>query len=164
MQEILPKRKSTRLQGYDYSHAGYYFITICTKDKQAILGQIVGADTSVRPQLIKSEIGKIAENCWHVIERLNENVKTDIFCVMPNHIHGIIIIKDSGGQGRPPLQKIIQSYKSITTRMCFPIGYRQIWQRSYHDHIIRNEADYQRIWQYIDENPVRWINDCYYTK
>jgi len=113
----------------------------------------------------KSEIGEIVTNCWHEIDIIYENIKTDAFCIMPNHIHGIIIIGNeptTGGQSRPPLQRIVQGFKSVTTRLCFNMGFQKIWQRSYHDRIIRNETDYQRIWQYIDENPAKWTEDEYY--
>ena len=164
MQRELPIRKTARLCGYDYSQAGYYFVTICTKDKHEILGHIVGADDSVRPSVVKSQIGIIVENSWHEINRVYENVKAVKFCVMPNHIHGIIVIENTGGQSRPPLQKVIQGYKSVTTRMCFTMGCRQIWQRSYNDHVIRNESEYLKICQYIDKNPAQWEKDRYYTK
>ena len=159
----LPKRKIIRLQNYDYGQNGAYFITICTKDRQNFLGSIVGTDDPVRPfEIDKSKIGVIVEDCWNTINTAHENVKTDAFCIMPNHIHGIILINNAVGQSRPTLQKIIQGFKSITTRLCFPLGYKTIWQHSYYDHVIRNEEDYLQIWQYIEENPAKWAEDKYY--
>lgn len=100
----LPRRKDIRLKKYDYSQVGYYFITICAKDKTKLFGDIVGADDPVCPQPVMkaNEIGKIACECWNKINDIYDHVRTDLFCLMPNHIHGIIIIS-AGGQSRPPL-------------------------------------------------------------
>ena len=68
-----------------------------------------------------------------------------------------------GGQSRPPLQKIVQGFKSVTTRLCFPLGYKTIWQRNYYEHVIRNETDYKTKLEYIDTNPIIWQNDEYYN-
>lgn len=156
----LPQRKIIRLKDYDYSQAGYYFITICSKDRLRLFGEIVGADDPVclQPVMKENEIGKIAYECWNKINDIYDNVRTDAFCLMPNHIHGIIVISEDG-QGRPPLPKIIQGYKSVTTRMCFKYNIETIWQRNYYDHIIRNEQEYQEIWQYIESNPLKWEED-----
>jgi REP element-mobilizing transposase RayT len=158
-----PKRKRLRLQGYDYSRNGAYFVTICTIDRLPLLGDVVvGADDPVRPYVELTEIGKIISDCWDKIDFIYENVRTNAFCIMPNHIHGIIVIDDSGGQSRPPLQKIIQGFKSVTTRMCFDMDCHKIWQRSYHDRIIRDQEEYIKIRKYINENPENWLEDCYY--
>ena len=159
----LPRRKDIRLKNYDYSQEGYYFITICAKDRKELFGKIVGADAPVCPQPVMkaNEIGKIACECWNKINDVYNNVRTDCFCLMPNHIHGIIVIS-GGGQGRPPLHKIIQGYKSVSTRMCFKYDIKNIWQRNYYEHIIHNEMEYQRISKYIENNPWKWINDRYY--
>ena len=168
----LPVRKSIRLKGYDYSNAGYYFVTICVEDGHEILSEIVGADDPVRPSVELTDMGKIIDDCWHKINDIYENVYTDKYCIMPNHFHGIIVVKEmgehqisTGGQGRPPLQKILQGFKSTTTRYCYKYGFRTIWQRSYYDEIIRNEEAYRNIWRYIDENPAKWAEDeCFMKK
>ncbi len=167
----MPRRKSIRLKNYDYSLPGYYFITICAQNHAKIFGNIitaVGADDSVcpntadpEPHMLANDIGRIVEKCWYKINNLYENVKTDAFCLMPNHIHGIIVISE-GGQGRPPLHKIIQGYKSVSTRMCYKYNYRNIWQRNYYDRIIRNEEEYSKIQEYIINNPLKWHEDKYY--
>ena len=158
-----PKRKPTRLKDYDYSKAGVYFITICTKDREHNLSEIicVGSDASVRPTVKLTKIGQIVDECWDNINELYDDVKTGKYVIMPDHFHGIITIgskKDTGGQGRPPLHKIIQGFKSITTRRCFEYGHKQLWQSSFYDHIIRDEEDYHARWHYIENNPVKWIN------
>ena len=166
------KRKQVRLKNYDYAQKGAYFVTICTKNREPILSEIlaesVGADASVRPYIKTTRIGEIAESCRNRINDIYDGVKTDRLVIMPDHIHGIIFIGDfkkigsvSGGQGRPPLQKIMQGFKSATTRMCFDFGYTQIWQRSYVDHIIRDEEDYFKHLNYIEQNPIKWLyNKC----
>ena len=72
--------------------------------------------------------------------------------------------EDKGGQSRPPLQRLMQRFKSITTRRAWDMGYTKLWQRSYYDHAIRNDADYLRTWQYIHDNPARWAEDEYYSE
>lgn len=85
------------------------------------------------------------------------------YVIMPNHVHAIVCIDATrGGQSRPPLQKMMQKFKSMSTRRVWNMGYTKLWQRSYFDHVIRNEADYLRIWQYIDDNPAHWAEDEYY--
>ncbi|HHX87267.1 MAG TPA: transposase [Firmicutes bacterium] len=170
----LPRRKNIRLKGYDYSQAGYYFITICTKDRQKLFGEIVGAgdpacprivgaDDPVRPEpfMKSNEIGKMVYDCWNKINDIYNNVMTGAFCLMPNHIHGIVVIS-GGGQSRPPLPKIIQGYKSVSTRMCFKYNIKTIWQRNYYDRIIRNEHEYLKACEYIENNPLKWVEDKYY--
>ncbi len=161
--EKLPQRKNVRLKEYDYSQAGYYFITICTHNKMGIFGEIVGADNHVCQQAVMkaNRIGRIVYECWNRMNDIYDNVKTDAFCLMPNHIHGIVVISE-GGQSRPPLPKIIQGYKSVTTRMCFKYNLKTIWQRNYYEHIIRSELEYQEICKYIENNPLNWAADKYY--
>ncbi len=154
----LPKRKPTRLKGYDYSQNGAYFITICTHNRKQILSNIVGEGLCALPQNTMSSIGKEVEKS---IQYINDNyicVTIDKYVIMPNHIHLIVVLENSGGHGNPPLQKIIGQIKSYTTNKFGSV----LWQRSYHDHIIRDETDYRKIWEYIDTNVIRWENDCFY--
>ena len=155
----LPKRKSTRLKEYDYSSPGAYFITICTHNKQHLLSDIVGEGLCALPKNILTPIGKEIEKSIHYINNTCIGVAIDKYVIMPNHIHLIIILSDSGGHGNPPLQNIIGQLKSYTTNK---FG-TTLWQRSFHDHIIRNEKDYQKIWEYIDTNAVKWESDCFYN-
>jgi len=164
MGEELPTRKPVRLNGYDYSNAGYYFITICVKDGYELLWDIlpVSSDTVVgaafcRPPL--SGIGKIVEYEIAILSRTYEDVTIDQYVVMPNHVHMIVRISDSGRQNAAPtVPRIIGQWKRTIS---MKIGF-SLWQKSYHDRIIRDEAEYQRICQYIDENPARWEEDEYY--
>ena len=170
----LPARKNIRLNSCDYSSAGYYFITICVKDSHELLWipAPVGAH-SVRPPLSEpagahivrpplSDIGKTVEKSITNIPLIYESVGIDKYVIMPNHIHIIISIDCVRGRTMcaPTIARVVKQCKEYVTKQ---IGY-SIWQKSYHDHIIRDEPEYQRIWQYINENPSRWQDDCYFVK
>ena len=155
----LPERKPTRLKDYDYSSNGAYFITICTYNKQKLLCDIVGDGAFDVPKTNLSSVGKIVEK-YILSSNKIPNVTVDKYVIMPNHIHLIVNINNSGGHGNPPLQNIIGQLKSYTTNKFGNI----LWQRSYHDHIIRGEKDYQKIWEYIDTNVIRWDKDCFYME
>ena len=154
----LPKRKSLRLQGYDYSQNGAYFITVCTANKEKIFWENVGADI-IRPQDVHlSPIGEIAEQGILQIAAHYENVVVDKYCIMPNHIH-LILYVESDMNGRmisaPTVSTVVGSMKRWVSKQ---IG-RQIWQKSFYDHVIRGEKDYLEIWEYIDLNPLKWRED-----
>ena len=162
----LPKRKPTRLSQYDYSQNGYYFVTICTKDKQKIFGNIVGQGLAPAETKL-SRYGEIAKAEIINLEKRYKNIKIDKYVLMPNHIHAIIVIenKTAGASPCPTLSDIVCAFKSITTRKCHEIdSEKKIWQMSFHDHIIRGENDYFKIWNYIDTNPLKWKDDCFYTE
>ena len=168
MENNLASRKNVRLRDYDYSNVGYYFITICAKNQSPLFGDIIDEKMHL------SKYGEIAE-----IELLNipthyDNIKIDKYVIMPNHIHTIIIVgaalaqpeldvsgnlkKAGRASATPTIGNIIRGYKSGVSRK---IGF-SIWQRNYHEQIIRNEASYQNIWKYIDGNPATWKNDLYH--
>lgn len=149
-------RKSARIPGYDYATENYYFITICTYEKKCIFGQAGNLNGR----------GKIAEELLRQIPEHFPGVKIDKAVVMPNHIHAVIILGCGNGEGDlPSLNAVIGQYKAAVTREIHKAkpGLR-VWQRSYHDHIIRNQASYEKIWQYIETNPQRWNEDCFYVK
>jgi len=160
----LPKRKSVRIPEYDYSRNGAYFVTICVDKMQKVLSKIeggmepVGANI-VRPKL--TQIGKIVDNAIKEIPNNYKDIFIDIYAIMPNHIHLIIRID---GDGRtmfaPTISRIIKQLKGVVTKQ---IG-KPIWQKSFYEHIIRNEADYSEIWQYIENNPLKWELDKYYEE
>ena len=158
----LPKRKSPRIPGYDYSANGAYFITICTHEKKVLFGP-VGAD-SISARMIKRTFLEIIQKYPHV--------ESPIFTVMPNHFHAIITIQRADMESAPTISEIIQSFKRYSTLEyiryvkagVIPAFNNQIWQRSFHDHVIRDEAGYLKIWNYIDGNPSKWEEDCFYVK
>lgn len=153
----LPKRKNIRLNDYNYSSNGAYFITICTKNKENLLWKNVGANC-VRPldQLPLSKIGIVIENEIYKLNTVYENIKVDKYQIMPNHIHLIIFIyEDSNGrtQFAPTISRIIKQFKGSITKQ---IGF-SIWQKSFYDRIIRNENEYQSVWNYIHNNPLKYL-------
>ncbi len=156
-----PKRKSIRLLEFDYN-AGAYFVTICTQDRRCILSDIVVGEGLAPPVCRQSNIGRIVENEILSIPDRHANVGIEKYVIMPNHIHMIVMIRaDSGGASpSPTLMDVVRVIKSNSARKT--IG-TQLWQRSYHEHIIRNEQDYREIWNYIDGNPAKWAEDRYYT-
>ena len=146
----LPKRKSPRILNYDYSTANFYFVTICTFEKKCIFGN---------PGKL-NWMGKAAEENLRMISRLYPNIRLDKYVVMPNHIHMILAFQKSG---ETDLNVVVGQYKmSVTKRIRKDRPDFQVWQRSYHDHVIRNQARYERIWMYIENNPQKWEEDCFY--
>jgi REP element-mobilizing transposase RayT len=199
-----PARRSIRLKGYDYSQVGAYFVTMVTQARACLFAKIV--DGSV----VLNDFGKIADECWRAIPDHFAHVELGAFVVMPNHVHGIIVITDVVGDavgaaqvgaaqvgaaqvgaaqvgaaqvgaaqvgatqvgathasplpahGPNPhsLGAIVGSYKSaVTKQIGRELHIAGIWQRNYHDHIIRNQAEMERIWRYIELNPARWADD-----
>ena len=158
----LPNRKPTRLKGYDYSTPGAYFITLCTKDRKELLSQIVGDDAHIILEYQLSNYGRVCDKYISNINTTYENIILDKYVIMPNHIHLIILVNETMKTSSPTnnIETIIRSFKTLVTK---EIGH-SIWQRSYHDHIIRNENDYHKIWEYIDTNIIKWKSDCFYNK
>lgn len=155
----LPKRKPTRLKGYDYSTPGMYFVTICTHNRKCILSHIVGEGLCALPHNELTKIGKDVEISIQYINNQYYNVCIEKYVIMPNHIHLIVELNLTGGHGNPPLQDVIAQFKSYTTKKYGDI----LWQRSFHDHIIRGKEDYEKIWKYIDTNVLKWELDCFYN-
>ena len=166
------QRKSIRLSGYDYSLAGGYFITIVTMDRVSLFGKVKN------DEVILNDQGVIARNEWFKTAQLRPQltINDDEFVVMPNHIHGIIWIKDDhvGTQrrcaptnnrfsvGSQTLDSIVRAYKSAVTYNIYKLpGMRDvpIWQRNYYEHIIRDERNYANIFDYIQTNPLNWEQD-----
>ena len=158
----LNKRKPNRLTGYDYSQNGAYFITICVKDKRELLWNPVGTPTA-GPQAAKrlSEYGIAIDKAINNIPNHYPCVTVNKYVVMPNHIH-LILSWYSPGDGRtmraPTVSTVINQMKGYVTKQ---IGF-SLWQKLFHDHIIRSDEEYAKIWEYIDTNPLKWEDDCYY--
>jgi len=178
-----PTRKNIRLTGYDYSQSGAYFITICARNMEHQFGNMVEGKVEL------SNCGIIAERNIRSISEHMKSVCIDNYVVMPNHVHLILtIIPDAVGtryivseseprqhattertpymaslqvKSKQIVPKTIQQYKASVTR---DSGIAGLWQPRFHDHIIRDEAEYQRIWRYIDQNPANWESDRYHTQ
>ncbi|MCB0640265.1 MAG: hypothetical protein KDC44_01435 [Phaeodactylibacter sp.] len=164
------RRSSIRLQQWDYGWAAAYFVTICTKDRRHYFGYI--ADQRMH----LSNAGVVAELLWHEIKNHAKDVSLGPFVVMPNHVHGIIILQEdhpistqnhhaSPGQqryqnpGKNTLSSMIGGYKSAVSRHCNRLGINFAWQRGFYERIIRDKRAFLQISQYILNNPANWTKD-----
>ena len=154
----LPERKHPRLKNYDYSQNWAYFITICAFQKQKIFSSISG-DHKGEAFGTLSIFGQIAKKQVEEIQFRFPGIVVDKYVIMPNHIHLLLTVE----KPEKSICDVICAFKSITARNCRRIAPElRVFQASFHDHIIRNESDYLRIWNYIDTNVQRWENDCFY--
>ncbi|MDA3906167.1 MAG: hypothetical protein PF484_08850 [Bacteroidales bacterium] len=187
---------SARLQNWDYGSNAAYFITICSKNREHFFGEIENNEMAL------NAIGKLAEQYWIEIPKHFSFIELGNFVVMPNHVHGILIIDKIGGDPttadtlqcvdtlqcnvstttnptKPPIKNvqmamispkpgtistIIRSYKSVVTKNARLIDVDFGWQSRFHDHIIRNDGEYQRISEYIFNNPANWQTDKFHRK
>lgn len=161
-----PKRKPTRLKHYDYSRTGVYFLTICSLNKRCLFGRIrVGGGVLDAPCVELSEYGAAIEKRLEEMARVYEHISLEYYVIMPNHIHLLVALRDGPSRTPAPtranqtIPTFISTLKRMTNRDCGCT----LWQRGYHDHVIRNDADLLRVWQYIDTNPARWAEDEYYA-
>ena len=150
-----PRRRSLRLPGYDYSQAGAYFITACTQNHVVLFGD-VGAGFKPAP----TEMGKIVQQTWDDLPTHYRGVDLDAFIVMPNHVHGIIILADESAR-RHAIPEIVRGFKTFSARRVNECAGKSgvLWQRGYYEHVIRNEKALDRIRAYIANNPARWADD-----
>ena len=171
-------RKPNRMSGYDYSQDNLYFVTSCVENRVCCFGEIISQ------KMILNEYGKIAEKQWHWLCEQYPYVQLHEFVVMPNHIHGIIEINCSivdVGTGRDlslhqqndpftqikikSLSELMGAFKTTTSKQIHLIGNKSFaWQRSFHDHIIRDEKSFNRISNYISHNPSKWELDQFHVK
>jgi putative transposase len=181
-------RRSIRLKGYDYSQPGWYFITLCTNNREKLLGEVIDGNIKL------NELGKIAEDEWLKTAEIRKNIIIDQYIIMPNHLHGIIGIVEvesrsvransyspqlvpqstkpkresqpSGFQSpSKTIGAIIRGYKGAVTKkinILLDTPGASVWQRNYFERVIRNEPELNRIRKYIIENPAKWQNDKYY--
>ena len=160
--EQRPKRKPTRLPHYDYSETGTYFITVCTKDKHCIFGRVLDAASEAEtPVMQMSHTGLLVWQQIQTMANFYEHIAIDHFVVMPNHIHLLLSIHQSKEE-TTPANASVPRFVSTLKRFSNKKAGMELWQRSYHDHVVRNEPDYLRIWQYIDSNAAKWKEDCFY--
>jgi putative transposase len=163
-------RRSIRLPGYDYAAAGGYFVTIVTSGRRCLFGEVNGEDVRLSP------LGEVVKAYWQAIPDHYPNAALDEFVVMPNHIHGIIILHEPTGRGtiyRAPttverfqkptvgsIPTIIRTFKAAVTRRAgVELNMTGIWQRNYFEHILRGQEDYEHIAGYIIDNPRNWGQD-----
>ena len=175
---MIHQRKYMRLHGWDYTSPGWYFVTICVKNKECFLADIVNEE------IIPNEFGKIVESRWIWLRNQYPYVELDAFVVMPNHVHGLIKIKkessvtnhDIPSQGSvvtgrdlslpmisekiKSLSDIIGAFKTISSKDIHLAGFPNFfWQRSFYEKIIRSEAEASKVREYISNNTANWDND-----
>ena len=149
MKTLKFRRKTNRLKDYDYSQNGVYLITICTYNKEKIFGDI---DFSEHAKVNLNQTGKILD------EYIDQIEEVDNYIIMPNHIHLILnLFNDDKNRS---IQSIVSSIKRNLTK---EIGY-SAFQKSFHDHVIQNENEYENIWNYVENNAERWREDCFYRE
>jgi REP element-mobilizing transposase RayT len=161
-------RRSIRIPDYDYSQPGYYFVTICTYNKECLFGRIVDG------KMVLNEDGKIISKTWLWLSEQYTYIRLHEWIIMPNHLHGIIEYRDDcrgGSRTAPtvikykPLGRIIGAFKTVSTNRINTIqntSDSRLWQRNYWEHVIRDENDLIRVRSYKINNPLKWSNDIYY--
>ena len=157
-------RRSVRLKGYDYASPGAYFVTLCTHERQSLLGQVNEGEMHL------SAYGLTVRACWEDLPRHYPGLELDAFVVMPTHVHAILVLTQTGEEGRAaaapsaryPLSEVIRGFKTYSARR---INKRRdtrgnaVWQRNYYERIIRNERELEAIRAYIESNPAQWAQD-----
>ncbi len=177
-------RRSIRLKDYDYTQAGAYFVTICTQDRKCMFGEILDGEIHL------DDVGQIIQSIWITLPERFPDVELDQYTIMPNHLHGIIILAGTGFTAyqdsytsrvpdrfeqqmytksksnlSPALGEIIRAFKAITAYRIHKAGISDFeWQRNFYEHVIENDDDLNRIRQYIIENPNRWTKDSLHIK
>ena len=169
MQEELPKRKRNRLENYDYSSSGLYFITICTKDRKNLLWSqshpnLVGEDI-ILPlvEVPLSPIGKIVDEAITTLPQKYPKINVLQYVIMPNHVHLILYIPYERGRIISSPTSILTAVGQMKRATSKKTGYA-FWQRSFHEHVIRHKNDFDKISKYIYENPIKWKEDCFYNE
>lgn len=164
MDRKAPQRKRLRLPEYDYAQPGYYFITVCTRErKQEVLCSIepaVGAIINRPPRISLTPLGRIVDETIRAIPDHYPGILVDQYIIMPDHVHLIMSFRRIGPDGRQiaaptPLSKIIQQMKRIASKQAGV----PLWQKGFYDHVIRNDVDLANVRQYIRNNPLKWIED-----
>ena len=151
-----PERKQIRLARYDYSRPGAYFITICTANRMKVFWSDRRGELCSPANVPLSDIGTIVDNEIHKFNSVYNAVTLDKYCIMPDHIHFIISINtDENGrtQFAPTISRVIKQFKGSITKQL----HRPIWQKSFYEHCIRNQQDYDEIWTYIENNPLKYF-------
>jgi len=166
--------ESSRLKNWDYASNGYYFITICTKNKECLFGKITNGKMEL------SDVGEIVLREWHISFNIRKELSCDCFVIMPNHIHGIIIINNNSVEthGRASLRDHGIAFREPKSISSFVAGLKSsitkhineyrilpgipVWQQRFYDHVIRNNQDLRRIRKYIQNNPRNWKDNGFY--
>ena len=160
--EKRPRRKKNRLPGFDYSAPNAYFVTICTWERRNLFWESVGATIGRLCDLPLSQVGRTVQRAILAIPEHYPAVAIEHYVVMPNHVHILLrICADECGRPMvaPTVSTIVAQMKGVVSKQ-HGTG---IWQKGFHDHVVRTGADYKKIWTYIDGNPAAWEADCFYV-
>lgn len=152
-------RHNMRLREFDYSLPGAYFLTVCAKNRQQILSTIY------KERIILSSIGQICEKQLLLLKE-RYPIRLERHVIMPNHVHVLLSIYKAEQSPAPTISDIVCTWKSVTTKLVNAEMHTPgnvLWQRSFYDHVVRNEDDFRNIWQYIDDNPKKWELDRFYS-
>lgn len=157
-----PKRKHPRLKEYDYSQSGYYYVTIHMEKGQPALSAVGRGLTPTGAEVTLTAVGEIAREQLLLLEKRYPHVRIIKHVLMPTHIHAIIQLRaeTAGASPRPTLMDVVCAYKSLTTRACnhrFNTPGRKLFQTSFYETVLRNEQAFRECWQYIENNPLRWL-------
>ena len=157
-----PQRKHPRLKEYDYSQNGYYYVTVCTEKNEPILSRVGRGLAPAEPCTVSlTAIGETIRQQLLALETRYPHVKIDRYIIMPTHIHVIISLSGAAGASpRPTLMDVMGTWKSLTTRLCNQSDGtpgRKLFQTSFYERVIRNEAEYREICHYMEENPAKWL-------
>ncbi|WP_221800251.1 transposase [Oceanobacter mangrovi] len=150
-------RKPRRLSDFNYNSVGMYFVTVCSHQRECSLGRIHNG------KFYPSPLGLLTEKYWLEIPQHNPGVALYDYVVMPNHFHGLILIGEAyTGRG---LSRLVGGFKSAVSREYHrqSTSSAPVWQTSFHDHVVRNEADLARIREYVANNRLKWELDCYHA-
>ena len=168
------RRRSVRLRGYDYSQAGAYYVTVVTHRRRTLFGDVVDGEMRL------NDAGRLIVDGWEWLASRHQYVELDAYVVMPNHLHGVIVIAGEGGsrtaptgedvsqragpaEKRKPLGRLVAAFKTVTTRrvnLARGTPGRMLWQRNYYEHVIRSDEEWNRVREYIANNPMRWELDA----
>ena len=162
-------RKRMRLSGWDYSGEGTYFLTLCAQNRKPMFSRVVGRGIPDAPDVLLSEYGRVIHESLVFLKGHYPNIVFHRWVIMPNHVHLLLSLLGNAGQAggasgmpRPTdavISKLVSSLKRFTNRKTGT----QLWQNGYYDHIVRDEQDFLRRWQYIDNNPAAWLDDDYFV-
>lgn len=162
-----PTRRHPRLQSFDYSTAGAYFLTVCTLERKQILSRInVGRGVLDAPCIRLTEYGRLVESQLLTMRDFYENIRLDHYVIMPNHIHLLLTVSETaprGASGTPrPTNSAVSRFVGTFKRFSNAACKCDLWQTGFYDHIIRDERDFIMHWRYIDDNPAKWTLDPYH--
>jgi putative transposase len=146
-------RRSIRLQGYDYTQAGAYFVTICAFQRECVFGAVIDG------VMVLNDEGAVVQLCWDDLPNHYSHVQLDAFTVMPNHVHGIIVLTATSSHPLPEIVRAFKSFAAQEANQLRGVTGIPVWQRGYYEHIIRHEDELRAIRKYILYNPLKWAED-----